>query len=488
MILLTLYACTDITFALHGETARVAAPVADSADTGGWWDTSDTGGGGSWDTAPDVGETVGSFGDEVELALSTPTVNFIRTADVNGDGRQDIVFTGSAMDGWVSGDRPVILGVGVQQSDGSFSFTETTLDITNGIRAYLEVGDVNGDGYDDAVVGHYDGWTVFYGDSAGSLATTDAHSDAWTTALSLGDLDDDGDLDLAALNTSLEAVVLTNDGSGDFTETDRWNPNWLYAGGDWDYTDIQIKDVDGDGVADLTALYPWQAGSDPYLYVYEGDGAGFDHDGVGYSGASTGAGPYQVTLGDFDSDSDTDLVLGVAWPYYAIAGTTWTGSHFGADLAWESGLMAPYVFEAADVDGDGDDDLMSSSVFQVEILTQVDGELQSSGAYDVATTATGSVATVNLTLGDMDGDGCMDVVSSRYPDGLVIVPFLCDASTPAEDSGDSGEEAGDPEDTGDTGEPAARPKSGFCATSPASAGWGALVALGVALGARRRRV
>ena len=265
MILLTLFACSDITFALHAETARTASPTADTGDTGGgWWDSSDTGGG--WDSSdPDIGETVGSFGEAISLPLTTPTINFLKTGDVNGDGRTDIVFTGSDFNGWTYGDHAVYLGVGLQQSDGSFSFTETLLSVTSDVRTYLEIGDVNGDGYDDAVVGHFEGVTVFYGDSGGSMATTETVTDPWTSALTLGDLDDDGDLDLAVLNVDLEVVIYTND-DGDLTETDRWNPNWLYSG-DWDYSDVKIKDIDSDGHADLVTIYPWQTGSDPSMYT-----------------------------------------------------------------------------------------------------------------------------------------------------------------------------------------------------------------------------
>ena len=89
---------------------------------------------------------------------------------------------------------------------------------------------------------------TLYRNEAGTLSTAAAWSagpDDWTFAIALGDLDGDGDLDLACGNLRRNTLY-RNDG-GVFADSSAWSSdstNWTRA--------VALGDVDGDGDLDLT--------------------------------------------------------------------------------------------------------------------------------------------------------------------------------------------------------------------------------------------
>jgi hypothetical protein len=95
---------------------------------------------------------------------------------------------------------------------------------------------------------------------AGEGAAADA-----LTALAAGDLDGDGDPDLAALTARGETWLFVNDGQGDFAldRSPEANPgrDHLYCAG---YA-AEIVDLDGDGRAELVAAFAGEPGSEAML-------------------------------------------------------------------------------------------------------------------------------------------------------------------------------------------------------------------------------
>jgi uncharacterized repeat protein (TIGR01451 family) len=184
-------------------------------------------------TAPTFGGISDSFG--------------VALGDVDGDGDLDALV--------VNYDQPQ----GVYLNDGTGVFVARPVSPTFGVNdnSYgLALGDLNGDGYLDAVVANYnEPQGVYLNDGTGAFAVhpithTFGYTNGHSTAVVLGDLDADGDLDAVVANYNQFQDVYLNDGTGRFAA----HPRFPFFGSDTEgYSwDVALGDVDGDG--DLDAL------------------------------------------------------------------------------------------------------------------------------------------------------------------------------------------------------------------------------------------
>ncbi len=337
----------------------------------------------------------------------TPNAAAVEAADLNADGINDLIVRGEQL--------AILLGIGDR------AFTAPTLyDLPVGTNATtysrLALGDLNGDGLLDVFVGGEHG-AVYLGDGAGGLAAPivvlkDGLSrPGWPV---LGDIDEDGDLDLAAVPSTDggEFSIWRNDGTGALTFDTAHDGQVAMPA-------VALADLNADGHLDLIGGSMYDT-----IVVRLGDGAGnFPvKTTFGY------AGPSALDMADVDGDGDLDAVLGsnLACPGFSYNAGDGAYTTYDCD---NQGTLAGEI-RAADLDGDGDPDAAQTSSFGGPLLL-----LENADGTPVAGPKIWEVdGGRGLTIADLGGGTPLPeiIVGVSNMGGVVILWALPPTSCPAD--------------------------------------------------------
>lgn len=192
------------------------------------------------------------------------------------------------------------------ENDGTGHFaTQAPLGVPN-IEA-CAAGDLDGDGDADiAALGWPDTIEILQHTVPAAYASSVVHDDPWSLdsdSVNLADHDLDGDLDLSVAHLAADTILLfANDGAAGFTQTAALSTD-VVAGKDPTYSAHAFQDVDGDGITDLLAGakapntgYPDKVG------LFRG------LPGGGYEPARWYVGAAMYGAADADGDGDLDLM------------------------------------------------------------------------------------------------------------------------------------------------------------------------------------
>jgi hypothetical protein len=217
-------------------------------------------------------------------------------------------------------------------------------------------------------------------------------------SLVVGDVDADGDLDLAISTVFDEVRVYGNDGTGDFAIASSV-PDADEVGLDW-------ADHDGDGDLDL-ALVGSDADHAPNAAVYRRAADGTFADlGTSIAGGVRGA----VAWGDYDADGDPDLAVapeGQPTRVYRNDGAG-TFADVGAVLVATTAGGVSW----GDADGDGDLDLAVAGGGATRVYRN------DAGAFVESAVALVDVWAADLAWADYDADGDLDLALCGYSDSV----------------------------------------------------------------------
>ena len=365
--------------------------------------------------APGGGNSSSSYGVvEVHAPITTIALNAPKlydrnvsswstlVADFNGDGKLDII----------SGSAPILCLLG--NGDGTFDFgsfiARNLVDPPRG----MAFGDFNGDGKLDFAFTQDNSISVFLGDGTGSFTlkgTFGSFTDL--RRIVVGDFNRDGKLDIAAADyggyTGQVSILL---GNGDGTFQTQTNYTSLSQP-----IDLVTADFNGDGNLDLAVASNTKGGS-VSLMMGNGNGTfGTPHTTVLSKGVGFNTFGRVLAVDDFNRDGAFDLAV-------------LRNDEIGILLNKGKGAFQPIVyyttggnrqaesFTVGDFNSDGKTDLMVSVEPGPKINVRFgngDGTFQST-----VTVLKGSGSALGLAPGDFNSDGLLDVTLQQFGDYVYV--------------------------------------------------------------------
>ncbi|MDP7033564.1 MAG: VCBS repeat-containing protein [Planctomycetota bacterium] len=320
-------------------------------------------------------------------------------------------------------------------------FVDSGQELGNDLSYHVALGDLDGDGDLDLVMDNQ----IFLNNGSGSFTVTGQELQSGS-GLALGDLDGDGDLDLVItrhsylvsgtwiyFNNGLASFTLTGqelqggnglalgdlDGDGDLDMVNGTNIYFNNGSGsfsdagpvlvDVSYSIALLGDLDGDGDLDLVAT--GTQGQPTSIHLNDGNGDFTEHGLVQADATISGE------LGDLDGDGDLDLVITSCQGQPTRIHLNDGSGHFtpsgqlevGYELEW--GHFS-FCVVLGDLDGDGDLDLVTNPGLDRSYEHSVQVHLND-GSGSFTRTSEMSMGEMNwnqsIALGDLDGDGALDL-------------------------------------------------------------------------------
>jgi hypothetical protein len=273
--------------------------------------------------------------------------------DMNSDKRPDIV---------VIAHDSYTVTILLQDERGQFDADrKRTVQAGKGDHPHthdVAVADVNGDGKLDILTTNEDDGnvSVLLGDGTGRFEPAKGSPFAAGQhpyeGLSLGDLNGDNKLDVVVPNILGKAVsVLLGDGAGGFAAA----PGSPLAVGDRPGF-VTLGDLTGDSKLDIVATHD----DDPIVYVLRGDGRGGFRPTAG-SPVKLKENVWGAAIADMNADGKNDLVLGAKKGHMLILPGDGAGGFDNESVLVPIGGKAPGNIAVADVNRDGKLDLVTSN-------------------------------------------------------------------------------------------------------------------------------
>jgi hypothetical protein len=393
-----------------------------------------------------------SFGFNVDFPVGNSSLYAIAIGDIDGDGFPDLVVTNS-----ISNSISVLRNTGTSGTISTASFAPK-VDFTTGLQpTKLSLGDLDGDGKLDIVVANRSERfvSVFKNTSTkGSITTSslaskiDVTTGSSPNSVAIGDLDNDGKLDLVTSNTNSNTStpslsVLKNTGTTGVidsqtfaTKIDITLPNaWI----------VVLGDLDADGKLDLAASRL----NSNLISVFKNNTKTGVIDATSFATKvdfKTGSSPAEIAIGDLNADGKPELVVanlnGSSVSVFENKATA--GSIDATSFATKVDYSAPAgsgSVAIGDLNGDGKPDLAIAS--SGNSTTQVQGttvavirNLNTSGAitstsFDNYYAFTAGTEPYSVAIGDLNGDQKPDLaVANASSKNISIVPNAIPSAIP----------------------------------------------------------
>ena len=255
----------------------------------------------------------------------------------------------------------------------------------------IALQDINGDGHLDLVAAGAGGIAVYFMDpsSEALFVSSTVVTTVPRSSVTFGDYDEDGDLDIVAGSAEGNVTVMLyeNPGGGAFAAGISLEPmleTVLLVNA------LATADIDGDNHLDVVLAINEESG-DLEFYEGKGDGNFQFHEPI-----ASGMAHRDLKVGDMDGDGHVDIVVGDVYHRNLME---WGFEE--ADLTIPGGSLA-----LGDINNDGHLDIVRGVNRGRNRLHLNDGRGGFSTGTDIGVVRT----TSDIAVGDLDGDGDLDLV------------------------------------------------------------------------------
>jgi uncharacterized repeat protein (TIGR01451 family) len=341
----------------------------------------------------------GIFGAIQLISSNADGVDFTYAEDLDNDGDLDVLSASENDDkiAWYEN-----LGGGVFSSEQIIS---TSFD---GAK-YVFASDLDGDGDIDILSASYSGDKVVWFENlgGGTIDTTQiiiSTSVDGVTSIFVADIDEDGDGDILSTSGIDDAILIfKNLGLGNFSSQPQVITSISEA------RSVHASDLDNDGDQDVLSA----SSNDDKIAWYENLGDGTFGSLQLISSSTNGA--ISVYAADLDGDGDMDVLSAgnldstIAWHENLGGGVIDTNKQIISNSAWGA-----YSVYSADLDGDGDMDVLSASGNDNDVSWY---ENLGNGVFVPKPNFNNSADGARCVYAaDLDGDGDLDVLSASMYD------------------------------------------------------------------------
>lgn len=346
-----------------------------------------------------------------QQTISADTVGALSAfaGDLDRDGDLDIVTVGQ---GDLFGGEPSEVAWHEKLGNGSFASAQSIATYSTGPLS-VRAADIDCDGDLDLVVASVVDSKIDWrenldGEGAFGPSRSISASAGTVRSVFIADMDRDGDPDVLAASGDDDTIALHRnlDGNGNFGGRE-------VVGTDGDYAlAVLAADVDGDGDQDVVASSFYE------IAVYE------NTDGLANFSTSTPvtasfAGAVSLDAADVDRDGDVDVLAASILENKVVVFRNNGAGGFGAAeiISAETNYAASVA--TGDVDGDGDLDVLSASADDGKFAWyEGSGGQGPFGPQQLLSTATDALSVSPV---DLDGDGDLDVVTAAFAGSVGLV-------------------------------------------------------------------
>ncbi|EDP71716.1 hypothetical protein FBALC1_04492 [Flavobacteriales bacterium ALC-1] len=337
---------------------------------------------------------------ENTISLATDGAISVTIADLDDDGDLDILSASSLDDriAWYANDGTGKFGV------------QQTITTSADYAHRVTTADLDGDGDIDVIsASSVDDRIAWYeNDGLGNFGPQQTITTAANLAYNViaSDLDQDGDMDVISAS-AFDGLIAwyENDGLGNFGALQTITTAAPGA------RSVYIADLDNDGDIDVLSA----SSDDDRVAWYENDGSG--NFGAQQTITTLADRAFSVKAADLDGDGDMDVIAACSSTSTARDWRITWYENLGSGTFGPQQTISINVFQArsvytADLDGDGDLDVLSASSRDDRIAWYENDGSGSFGAQQTVTT--NADGAWSIVAADLDGDGDMDLISGDY--------------------------------------------------------------------------